>query len=87
MQVSQSYDWTEVPASVAIIETIAEYEGEALDWTVENQDLPLANCVDADALDSLVGNGTDLALSFSYAEYEILIHGNEVAVAPAAGSI
>ena len=86
VQVSQSYDWTEVPPSVAIIETIAEYEDETLDWTVENQNLPLAHCLDADALDTLVGNGTDLSLSFSYAEYDILIHGNEVAVAPAAGS-
>lgn len=86
-QVSRTYDWTEVPPSVAIIETIAEYEDETLDQALENQDLPLAHCVDADALDTLVGNGTDLALSFSYSEYEILIHGNEVAVASATGSI
>lgn len=85
-QVTRTYDWAEVPPSVAIIETIAEYEGETLDRMIENQYPPLAHCLDADALDTLVENGSDLALTFSYAEYEILIHENEVAVAPTAGS-
>lgn len=81
-QVTRTYDWAEVSPSVAIIETIAAYEGETLDWAVESRDPPLNDCLDADALDALFSNDSGFELSFSFSEYYIQISGNAVAITP-----
>lgn len=66
---------SEAPPTSSVIETIAEYEGvDPLEF-----DQPLAEVVDTDALDSIIGNGvaghasSDIAIRFSY-------HGHGVQV-------
>lgn len=78
-EVRRTYDWADVSPSVAIIETIAAYEGETLARAVEEHQ-PLEWAVDVDALESMVGDAPDLAVSFSFSGYLIHIDGNDVGV-------
>lgn len=78
-EVTRTYDWTDISPSVAIIETIAEFEGEPLVHAVEDIQ-PLGWFVDTDALDSIVDDAPDLALSFTFSGYQVQIDGNDVGV-------
>lgn len=78
-EVTRTYDWANVSPSVAIIETIAAFEGETLNRAVEDHE-PLEWFVDVDALEAIVGVAPDLALSFAFSGYQIQIDGNDVGV-------
>jgi len=67
-------DWTEVPPSVAVVETVSNATGR------EPTELPsLYDTIDSDALDALCtddGRDTEaITVSFVYAEQEVTVLG------------
>lgn len=69
---------SETPPSTAIIESIAEHEGlDPLDL-----DQPLAEVIDTDALDSIIGDGvaghasSEVAIQFSYNGCRVHVSGD-----------
>jgi len=55
-------EWSNTEPSFAVVEAIAGLEN------VEPEDLstPLFDCIDSEALDTLITNSTEIAISFSY---------------------
>lgn len=79
--IEQEYDWGEVSPSVALIDAIAHYEDTSAPKMAEQLDPPLRRTINLDALNNLITPQKELAISFTYADYHIQIHGNTLKIA------
>lgn len=82
--IRRQYDWTEVPASVAVIETVTDATG--IDATALDT---LYECLDPDALDALVRSfddpptGERATVSFVFEGFEVTVDSDgEVVIQP-----
>ena len=83
--VVQEYDWAADSPCFAVIDTIARYEDIETDRMAD--DLPiLEEAVDTDALEALFRSARPLAVSFTYAGYNIHLTQDTVAVSRTAFS-
>lgn len=83
--VSREYDWADTEPSVAVVQTITDYESTPQGRPRDPPDELLGEHIDADALDDLVTGSTPVTVSFTFANYHVSIDGNAVRVTPADG--
>lgn len=79
-RILRQYEWSETPPSVAITQTIADFEHTDPMQTLGTDESPLYEYVDTDALDTLIKSDTPLALTFPVSQYHVHISGNTVCI-------
>lgn len=79
-EVRRRYDWSTVPPSVAVTESIAVFEcGEPRDVADVLQP-PLGERVETEALNALVTDAASVAVEFTAGDYLVRIDGDTVTV-------
>lgn len=74
--VQQSYDWSETPPSIAVLEAIAALENTHATKLHTDVGITLYDAVDIEALDELLTHGGDISVSFTVEEYQIHLEGD-----------
>ncbi|MFC7239155.1 HalOD1 output domain-containing protein [Saliphagus sp. GCM10025317] len=78
--VREEYDWSVTRPSIAVIDAVAHAEDVEITDVSSALDTTLYERVDPDALDTLVSASDHVSISFSVADYDVQIEGDEVVV-------
>lgn len=78
--VAREYDWDTVSPCFAIIDAIARYEGAETTRFASERRPALQDTLDVDALETLLACSQTIAVSFTYADYQVQITGETVVV-------
>ncbi|WP_255171742.1 HalOD1 output domain-containing protein [Natrononativus amylolyticus] len=78
--VQSQYDWTRTSPSLAIVDAIAALENRAATDLPTALGVTLYDCVDPEALDTLVTASDEITLSFTVATYHVQIDGDELRI-------